>query len=206
MNEVLGMEEMLAMIEKHRDEFFRYARRNTSDADTAEDVFSAAVLAALDGREKFTPGSNFRAWMYRIITNKCFVANREKARSRTDLFEAASQFTALYDKPAYIDVLKEPDRFLETCGDEVQAAFRRLSTAERSCILLKGVERFSYKEIAGILKMPVGTVMTHLARGRAKLREDLTSYAISQGFLKPPAAATAAPATANRAVLVGGAA
>lgn len=206
MNESLGMEEMLAMIEKHRDEFFRYARRNTSDADTAEDVFSSAVLAALDGRKKFTPGTNFRAWMYRIITNKCFVTNREKARSRTDLFEAATEFTALYDRPEYIDVLREPDRFLETCGDEVQAAFGRLSTAERSCILLKGVERFSYKEIAKALRIPVGTVMTHLARGRAKLREDLTSHAISQGFLRSAATAAAGSASAGRGLLEGGAA
>ena len=206
MNESLGMEEMLAMIEKHKDEIFRYARRNTSDADTAEDIFSSAVLAALDGRKKFTPGTNFRAWMYRIITNKCFVANREKARSRTDLFEAAAEFTALYDKPEYISVLEEPDRFLETCGDEVRSAFQRLSTAERSCILLKAVERFSYKEIAKILKIPVGTVMTHLARGRAKLREDLTSYAFSQGFLKSAASAAVIAPSEGRGVLEGGAA
>ncbi len=74
--------------------------------------------------------------------------------------------------------------FLEDCGDEILRAFRRLSTAERSCFLLLAVERFSYKEIAEIMEMPAGTVMTHLARGRAKLRRDLMDYAVGQGFLR----------------------
>ena len=74
-------DEFVEKIEKHRDEFFRFILRNVWDSGVAEDVFSTAVLAAYENRQKYTPGTNFRAWMFRIITNKCFVANRETSRT-----------------------------------------------------------------------------------------------------------------------------
>ncbi|MCC6698426.1 MAG: RNA polymerase sigma factor [Candidatus Hydrogenedentes bacterium] len=176
--------EFLGLIEKHRDEFYRYALRTVWDSNVAEDVFQSAVLAAYENYHRFTPGTNFRAWVYRIITNKCFVANRETARAFQPLENVDASLTAVEDQPEYGDVLKDPAAFLEQCGDEVLRAFRRLSTAERSCILLRSVERFSYQEIAGILEMPVGTVMTHLSRGRAKLRQDLLDYAKQEGIVR----------------------
>ena len=180
------MEDFLSLIEEHRHEFYRFVLRNVWDSSAAEDVFSSAVLAALSNRGRFTPGTNFRAWMFRILANKCFVANRERARADQDLDAAAAEFVALNDRSEYVDVLLEPERFLERCGDEILRAFRRLSTAERSCFLLLAVERFTYKEIARIMEIPEGTVMTHLARGRVKLRRDLMDYAVGQGFLRRP--------------------
>jgi DNA-directed RNA polymerase specialized sigma24 family protein len=91
---------------------------------------------------------------------------------------------AVADESGYADVLADPEGVLEQCGDEVVRALRKLKTAERSCILLRGVEEFSYKEIAEILEIPVGTVMTHLARGRAKLRKELTAYARETGIVR----------------------
>lgn len=176
--------EFLGLIEKHRDEFYRYVLRTVWDSNVAEDVFQSAVLAAYENYHKFTPGTNFRAWVYRIITNKCFVANRETARAFQPIESIDARLTAVEDQPEYHDVLKDPAGVLEQCGDEVLRAFRRLSTAERSCILLRSVERFSYQEIAGILEMPVGTVMTHLSRGRAKLRKDLLDYARQEGIVR----------------------
>ncbi|MCM8530629.1 MAG: RNA polymerase sigma factor, partial [Lentisphaeraceae bacterium] len=81
---------------------------------------------------------------------------------------------------------RDPDEFLEMCGDEVLVAMKKLSTMERSCLLLKTMQHFSYKEIAEILEIPFGTVMTHLSRGRAKLRKELTDYAHESGHLKKP--------------------
>ena len=80
--------------------------------------------------------------------------------------------------------IEDPDEFLAMCGDEVLMAMKKLSTMERSCLLLKTMENFSYKEIAEILEIPFGTVMTHLSRGRAKLRKELTDYAYRCGHLK----------------------
>lgn len=177
-------DEFVEKIEKHRDEFFRFILRNVWDSGVAEDVFSTAVLAAYENRQKYTPGTNFRAWMFRIITNKCFVANRETSRTFERLDESTGDLVALKDTPGYGDLLENPQALFEQCGDEVYLAFRSISTAQRTCILLRAVERFSYKEIAEILDMPVGTVVTHLARGRKKLREELLSYAKANGYVR----------------------
>lgn len=183
---MIVMQDLLDRIERHRHEFYRFVLRNVWDSGVAEDVFSSAVLAALSNRGRFTRGTNFRAWMFKILANKCFVANRERIRADQDFDSAAAELVSLGETPEYSDVLRDPEKFLEKCGDEILRAFRRLSTAERSCFLLRAVERFSYGEIAEILEVPAGTVMTHLARGRAKLRRDLTEYAVAEGFLRRP--------------------
>lgn len=176
------MDEFIEKIEKHRGEFYRFVMRNVWDTGVSEDVFSQAVLAAYENRHKYTPGTNFRAWMFRILMNKCFVANRETGRTfeRLDA-PGAALAVASESRPSALD---EPDRVLDLCGDEVHLAFRRLSTAQRTCILLRGVERFSYQEIAEIMEIPLGTVMTHLARGRKKLREELAEYARASGIIR----------------------
>lgn len=182
-----GMDYFLTQIEKYRHQFYRFVLRNVWDSSAAEDVFSSAVLAAYENRSKFAEGTNFRAWMFRILANKCFVTNRETARtsiSLDDKDDIKDERTASVEYE-YQSILDGPEDFLEKCGDEVHVAFRRLSTAERSCILLRGVERFSYQEIADILEIPVGTVMTHLSRGRSKLRQDLFEYAKEHGIIHP---------------------
>lgn len=177
-------EDFLALIEKHRDELYRYVRRTLWDANKADDVFSSGVLAAYENRGQYQPGTNWRAWMFRIMTNKCFVANRDTKRAFRPLEDAGEENLAVEDDPAYAYVLEEPGKVMEQCGDEVNAAFETLSEAQRSCLLLKAVEDFSYKEIAGILGIPAGTVMTHLSRGRAKLRKQLTQYAKETGVIR----------------------
>lgn len=178
------MDEFEEKLGKHRNEFFRFILRNVWDSGVAEDVFSQAVLAAYENRAKYTPGTNFRAWMFRILTNKCFVANRETGRAFESLDESATNLVTVGETRGYGDLLADPRDFLEQCGDEVYRAFRRLSTAQRSCILLRDIERFSYQEIADIMEIPNGTVMTHLARGRKKLREELLDYAKDAGIVR----------------------
>lgn len=179
------MNDFLELIEKHKDEFYRYTYRTVWDSGVADDVFSSAVLAAWENKHKFTPGTNFRAWMYRIITNKCFVANRETGRTPKPLDDVHEGALLHMDADRrYREALKDPDSFLEQCGDELNRAMKQLSTAQRTCILLRSMEKFSYKEIAEILDMPVGTVMTHLSRGRAKLRGELLEYAQSRGYVR----------------------
>jgi len=185
---VLTNDEFVGLLGQYKDEFYRYVLRNVWNPDTAEDVVSGAVLAAYRQLDKFEKGTNFRAWMYRILTNKCFVANRETKRSAIDL-DSIDESMFATDNDALRRAYEDPREFLQQCGDELYTAMRQLSTAERSCLLLLTMQHQSYKEIAGILEMPVGTVMTHLARGRAKLRRLLTEYAKHKGIL--PASATA---------------
>lgn len=179
------MDEFLEQIEKRKDEFYRFIYRNVWDTSVAEDVFSSAVLAAYKSRSKYRPGTNFRAWMYRIITNKCFVANRESARRGESLEAAGESLLNLAKNKDYKKAVSTPEEFMAECGDEIHIAMKKISTMERSCLLLKTMENFSYKEIAGILEIPFGTVMTHLARGRAKLRRALYEYAVEEGIVKP---------------------
>jgi RNA polymerase sigma-70 factor (ECF subfamily) len=179
------MDEFLVLIEKHRDEFYRYIYRTAWDSGVADDIFSEAVLAAYQNRDKFQLGTNFRAWMFRIITNKCYVANRHTARSADSLDDGWREFAALEHQADYTQILENPESFLEKCGDEILRALKKLNTAERSCLLLRTAEHFSYQEIADILDIPIGTVMTHLSRGRAKLRNDLLDYAREEGVIKP---------------------
>jgi RNA polymerase sigma-70 factor (ECF subfamily) len=186
------MDSFLTEIERYRNQFFRFILRNLWDTSQADDVFASAVLVAWENRHKFTPGTNFRAWVFRILVNKCFVANRETKRAFEPLDDETVESVALDWSPAKpatdaeigASIATDEAGFLEQCGDEIYAAFQRLSTAQRSCILLKDVEHFSYQEIAEILEIPVGTVMTHLARGRAKLRTDLLAYARQRGIVR----------------------
>ncbi len=183
-NKQMSKQEFIALVDKHRDEFYRYIMRQTWDRQQADDVFSASVLAAYENLHKFEAGTNFRAWMYRIITNKCFVANRHTSRAMESLDNSTAEAVEQPSADEYGDVLAEPERVMEAVGDEVVEAFKRLSDAERSCILLRGVEKLSYKEIAEVLGIPAGTVMTHLSRGRAKLRKELADYARGHGIVK----------------------
>jgi RNA polymerase sigma-70 factor, ECF subfamily len=177
--------EFMALLERHRNEFYRYTLRTVWDSGVAEDTFAAAMLAGWENFHKFRQGTNFRAWMYRIITNKCFVANREIQRTPKNIDDVPERhFARLHEDRNYRNVLDDPDHILEQCGDEVYHAFRKLSTAQRTAILLRSIEQFSYQEIAEIMEIPVGTVMTHLSRGRAKLRTELMDYAMSEGIVR----------------------
>ena len=180
-------DEFLIEIEKHKDAFYRFVRRTLWDPVEAEDVFSSAVLAAYENRHKYTPGTNFRAWMFRILQNKCFVANRKTGRRMEPLETVEDSTEAIAEAPEHWDVLADPLKILDACGDEVYRALGKLSPAQRACIMLRGVERFSYQEIAESLEIPVGTVMTHLSRGRAKLRKLLGAYAMKMRTIPTPA-------------------
>ena len=186
-NEQKDVDEFLDGIEKYKDQFYRFVKRTVWDQGVVEDVFSSAVLAAYENRHKYTPGTNFRAWMFRILQNKCFIANRETGRAMAPLEKAENADVIAADAPKHWDVLNDPMKVLDECGDEVYRAIKSLSPRQRACIMLRGVERLSYREIATILEIPEATVMTHLSRGRAKLREQLTEYATNLGILSPAA-------------------
>ena len=144
------MDEFLEKIEQHKDEFFRFIKRNVWDTGVAEDVFAQGVLAAYENRAKYTPGTNFRAWMYRILLNKCYVANRETGRAFQSLDHPAAMEVPAEPMDHFEDLLNDPKAVLEECGDEVYRALRGLSTAQRSCIMLRGIEKFSYQEKIGL--------------------------------------------------------
>ena len=163
-------QEFIDLIEENRHELFRYINKKAWNTEMAEDVFSDAVMVAWEQREKFRKGSNFRAWMYRIVINKLYVANRQVKRAGIPL-EDVSELEAVAEMDRKEELMEGTEWFFENVSDDVLDAFQKLRPIQRNCLLLRAIEKLSYKEIADSVNVPVGTVMTHLSRGRRKMRE-----------------------------------
>lgn len=179
----LAFSELLAPL---RERLYRFAVNRMRDRSRAEDALQDAVLSAYRRFDSFEPGTDFRAWMYRYVLNTVLNYNRAHRRDRSvgvdppmlDLHEH------LRTTEAYDAVLADPDRFLQQCGDGVREAVLALRDVEQTVFLLRAVEGFTYREIAESTEMPIGTVMSHLARSRAKMRERLAGYAEESGYLR----------------------
>ncbi len=174
-------DDFLRQVEQHRHEFFAFVQRTVWDESHAEDVFSAAILSAYEKRHRFCANTNFRAWIYKFLLNKCYSVNRRQAHVSL----APDEALAIADTQAHVvpDVLEDPDAFMEYCDDKVVTALGHLRIEERACFLLRSLGGYSYQEIATITEIPKPTVMTHLARGRAKLRQKLHHYACENGYV-----------------------
>lgn len=140
-------------------ELLRVARRVCGDATQAEDLVQETYLRAWKFWERFEPGTNCRAWLYKIMFN-VFRSSRTKA----------GRVTVSIERPEIGRVLPftpPPSITMQAVG----TAFDQLTEEYRSALLLVAVEGFSYKEAAEILDVPIGTIMSRIHRGRAALRE-----------------------------------
>ncbi len=149
--------------------------RNNSDA---QDLVQDAYLKAYRFFDKFEKGTNFKAWLFRILKNAYINKCRRTARQpqRVTLSELDE-----YDYPQD-DVSPEDQIFDGLIGDEVTAAIDQLPEEFRLTIILSDLRGFSYKEVADMLNRPLGTVMSRLYRGRRLLRESLRDYAAEFGY------------------------
>ena len=177
-------EDFLALLEPERDALWRFARRMCWDRSSAEDCLQDALLVAYRKFDVFQPGTSFRAWTFRILSNTILNANNQLRRSlkRQVLSEDMDLVAALEREEAYDGVLADPETLLAQVSDQVRGAVKSLPPAERMVFLLRAVEGFQYKEIAQTLQIPMGTVMSHLFRARARLREFLADYVNESGF------------------------
>ncbi|MBI3179588.1 MAG: sigma-70 family RNA polymerase sigma factor [Deltaproteobacteria bacterium] len=187
-----ALDDMESLIEAQLDGLYRAALRYTRNASAAEDLVHDTVVRALRFRDRFEPGTNFRAWIFTILTHTFIHKYRRSKRERELLSGAtrqdveaqlASQTTrdaALRPEHSYMDQL---------LSDEVVAALDDLPEEFRTVIVLCDIEGLSYKEIAEALACPVGTVMSRLYRGRRQLEASLYRLAQDRGIIKTPAAA-----------------
>jgi RNA polymerase sigma factor (sigma-70 family) len=159
--------------------------RNPSDA---EDLVQETFLKALRGFGAFEPGTNFRAWIFRILRNTYLTSRAGLAARNTvaldDELEYPSESGAASHPESVID-RQTPEMNLINLGDRaaVQAAMEKLSPPLLEVILLCDVEEMTYREIANVLDIPIGTVMSRIARARAALREKLqASNMLSREF------------------------
>jgi RNA polymerase sigma-70 factor, ECF subfamily len=149
--------------------------RNPADA---EDLVQETFLKALRGFPSFEPGSNFRAWIFRILRNTYLTSRTGLAAMRTvaledELDDRNESGTALYPEGA-ID-RETPERNLIRLSDRaaLHAAMEQLPPPLLEVILLCDVEEMKYREIATVLEIPIGTVMSRIARARTALRREL---------------------------------
>jgi RNA polymerase sigma-70 factor, ECF subfamily len=144
------------------DQLYNFARWLTQDTTEAEDLVQETYIKALRGFSSFQAGTNFRAWMYRILRNS-FLSSRTGLKN-TVVFEEEEQ------EPAKDASTPESLMIEQANRETVQQALAELPVHFREIILLCEVEEMSYQEIADTLAIPAGTVMSRLSRARKALR------------------------------------
>ena len=166
------------------DQLYAAALRYTKNPEDARDLVQDTYLKAFNSFHQFEEGSNLRAWLYRILTTT-FINTYRKDQRRPQLASGeledwqlaeAQSHTSDLGKSAEVEALENlPDSDIKRALQEIPEEFR-------IAVYLADVEGFSYKEIANIVEVPAGTVMSRLHRGRKLLREKLADYAKELGY------------------------
>jgi RNA polymerase sigma-70 factor, ECF subfamily len=153
------------------DSLYNFARWLEHNQSNAEDLVQETYLKALRGFASFQPGTNFRAWMFRILKNT-FLSSRSTLDRRLTV-----EIDSEDDIPVLSATSTTPESLLIDLSqqDAVRNAIEQLPLIFREVLLLCDVEDASYREISEILSIPVGTVMSRLARARKAVRESLLS-------------------------------
>jgi RNA polymerase sigma-70 factor, ECF subfamily len=162
------------------------ALRMTRDPADAEDLLQETTLRAYRGFGTFEPGTNLKAWLYRILTNS-FINTYRKRQREPQTVEGPEDIDEwfLFDRLGSRSVERSAEEdVLEKIPDaDVKAALESIPENFRMAVLLADVEGFSYKEIAEITDVPIGTVMSRLHRGRKALERALYAVAKERGLV-----------------------
>ena len=182
----MATDEFEAEALRHLDALYRTALRMTRSEADAEDLVQETYIRAFRFRDQFTLGTNMKAWLFRILTNTFINTYRRKSAQPevTDL-EGVDEFS-LYrrmadDRAASSSPDPEAELLNGLVDTEVTDALEALPEKFRTTVLLD-VEGFSYKEIAEMLGIPIGTVMSRLHRGRKFLQKRLYDLARERGI------------------------
>src|SRR5213079_117820 len=155
------------------DQVYRVARRLVGSREEAEDLVQETYARAFRSWRSYTPGTNLRAWLLRILTNLNIDRGRRSQRTpQTTPLEANDYY--LYDKLAENDGAPDEDRVVERLSqDDIVSALSTVPHDFRDVIVLVDIGDFSYQDAAQILDIPIGTVMSRLHRGRRILKREL---------------------------------
>ncbi len=172
---------------EHMPALYSAALRMTRNPSDAEDLVQETYLRAYRGFGGFTEGTNLRAWLYRILTNT-YINSYRAAKRRPEIADVEDvEDLYLYHRLSSADGAPsrsaEEEALASFTDDEVKAAIESLPEAFRMAVLLADVEGFSYKEIAEITDVPIGTVMSRIHRGRRALQKALHGFAESRGLV-----------------------
>ena len=165
------------------DSLYRAALRLTRVPADAEDLVQETYLKAFRASNRFQPGTNLRAWLFTILHNTAL--NRARDRSRDAVAVDSEIVEQAADAPhrggPSAGPAETPETLLlrETLAPELQAAIDALPEAFRQAVWLRDVEEFSYAEIAAMLSIPAGTVMSRISRGRRMLFDALKESSVA---------------------------
>ena len=168
-------ESFLTLLRPIRRELEVYCRGLAWNKQDAPDAVQNAVLNAFKAFDRYKEESNFRGWMFKILTHEIFKLNRKHGRLAQLEFQVEPDelevLAAEGDNLEFRDWLKAPDALAEALDQEVVAALKTLTEPERTVLLMRAVGEFRYREIAQALDIPLGSVMGNLARARRKMRD-----------------------------------
>ena len=171
---------------EHMPALYTAALRMTRNAADAEDLVQETYLKAYRAFDSFSEGTNLRAWLYRILTNT-YINSYRAAKRRPEVSDVEDvEDLYLYHRigpEAGSTRSAEEEVLAGFTDDEVKAAIEALPDAFRIALLLADVEGFSYKEIAEVTDVPIGTVMSRIHRGRRALQKTLAGFAQARGLV-----------------------
>lgn len=177
----------------HLDALYRYALHLTRDSDEAEELTQDTMLRAISSIAQYTPGTNAKAWLCRIMSNHHLNVRRKRMHIPELLMEELPEPQAELEVPGHFPS-PEASYIRAAVGAEVGRALDELPLEFRQVLALADMEGFSYKEISEMLSVPMGTVMSRLFRARRILREKLGRTAQSLGVAaQAPEAGSAEP-------------
>src|SRR6266704_6206150 len=188
-NENTPSEDFEAGVLAQLDSLYRTARRMTSSQQEAEDLVQETMLKAFRFAHTYQPGTNLRAWLFRILNTSAINRYRKQAShpQATSLPEGEEFY--LYNRirdfsGQEISAGAEEDVLSRYLDEDVYKALNELPPNFRMAVILADIEGMSYKEIADVLQIPIGTVMSRISRARRQLQKSLWQYAQANGYLK----------------------
>lgn len=165
-----------------------YCRQSLHDPQSVEDALQNALTDAFRNFHLYVENTNFRAWIFRYLNLEILEQNRRTAKSRSQEALSAELVVSggggsLVSERLLSSLVGDPEAVLEHCDAALAQAVAELGPRDRSVLFLRAIGEFKYGEIAEILEVPVGTVMSSLARTRERLRRKLADYGRQQGLL-----------------------
>jgi len=171
---------------QYMNQLYAAAMRYTRNPEDAQDLVQDTYAKAYTSFHQFEPGTNLKAWLYRVLTTT-FINTYRKDQRRPQTSDSELEDWQIAEASSHTSDQgkSSEDVVLENLPDsDIKNALAEIPEEFRMAVYLADVEGFSYKEIAEIVGVPAGTVMSRLHRGRKQLREKLTDYARERGYVK----------------------
>lgn len=172
------------------DSLYRTALRMTNNPQEAEDLVQETMLKAFRFAHTYQPGTNLRAWLFRILNTSAINRYRKQATHPVTTSLPEGEDFYLYNRikdlsGQELSLGAEEEVLSKYLDEDVYKALHDLPPNFRMAIILADIEGLSYKEIAEALQIPIGTVMSRISRARRQLQQSLWKYAKDRGYLVP---------------------